>query len=83
MALLWLWCRPADTAPIRPLAWEPLNAVCSALKRQRKKQQKSDDLETSGLIFKFISVFLPLPNKYKCSKLETTNNLPPFKISET
>ena len=21
--LLWLWCRPAATAPIRPLAWEP------------------------------------------------------------
>uniref|UniRef100_A0A4X1V611 Uncharacterized protein n=1 Tax=Sus scrofa TaxID=9823 RepID=A0A4X1V611_PIG len=22
-ALLWLWCRPVATAPIRPLAWEP------------------------------------------------------------
>ena len=22
-ALLWLWCRLAATAPIRPLAWEP------------------------------------------------------------
>ena len=22
-ALLWLWRRPAATAPIRPLAWEP------------------------------------------------------------
>ena len=22
-ALLWLWCRPAVAAPIRPLAWEP------------------------------------------------------------
>ena len=21
--LLWLWCRPAATAPIEPLAWEP------------------------------------------------------------
>ena len=21
--LLWLWCRPVATAPIRPLAWEP------------------------------------------------------------
>ena len=25
-ALLWLWCRPAATAPIQPLAWEPPNA---------------------------------------------------------
>ena len=23
LALLWLWCRPAAEAPIRPLAWEP------------------------------------------------------------
>ena len=22
-ALLWLWCRPAATAPFAPLAWEP------------------------------------------------------------
>ena len=22
-ALLWLWCRPEATAPMRPLAWEP------------------------------------------------------------
>ena len=23
LAVLWLWCRPAALAPIRPLAWEP------------------------------------------------------------
>ena len=23
LKLLWLWCRPAATALIRPLAWEP------------------------------------------------------------
>ena len=23
LASLWLWCRPAATAPIHPLAWEP------------------------------------------------------------
>ena len=32
-ALLWLWCRPVATAPIRPLAWEPPYAVHAALKR--------------------------------------------------
>ena len=26
-ALLWLWCRPAATALIQPLAWEPPYAV--------------------------------------------------------
>ena len=36
LALLWLWCRPAATAPIGPLAWEPPCAVGVALKRQNK-----------------------------------------------
>jgi len=42
LALLWLWCRLAATAPIRPLAWEPPYAVGAALKRQKtkKKQEK-------------------------------------------
>ena len=34
-ALLWLWCRPAATAPIGPLAWEPLYAKCVALKSKK------------------------------------------------
>ena len=42
-ALLWLWCRPVATAPIRPLAWEPPYAAGVALekaKRQPKKKKK-------------------------------------------
>ena len=42
-SLLWLWLRPAATAPIRPLAWEPPYAVGAALekvKRQKKKKKK-------------------------------------------
>ena len=38
-ALLWLWCRPAATAPIRPLVWEPPYAAGAAqeiAKRQNK-----------------------------------------------
>ena len=37
--LLWLWCRPAAIAPIRPLAWEPPYAMGAAqemIKRQKK-----------------------------------------------
>ena len=40
--LLWLWRRPAATAPIRPLAWEPPYAVTAAqemAKRQKKKKR--------------------------------------------
>ena len=38
-ALLWLCCRPAAVAPIRPLAWEPPCADV-ALRRQKTKRKK-------------------------------------------
>ena len=38
LALLWLWCRLAAVAPIRPLAWEPPYAAGAAPKRQKSKQ---------------------------------------------
>ena len=34
--LLWLWCRPAAVAPIRPLAWELPYATGVALKSKNK-----------------------------------------------
>ena len=34
LVLLWLWCRLAGVAVIRPLAWEPPYAAGVALKRQ-------------------------------------------------
>ena len=37
-ALLWLGCRPAAAALIRPLAWEPPHATGAALKRPKKKK---------------------------------------------
>ena len=33
LVLLWLWRRPAATAPIQPLAWKFLSAMGVALKR--------------------------------------------------
>ena len=41
--LLWLWCRLAAIARIRPLAWEPPYAMGAAqekAKRQKKKPKK-------------------------------------------
>ena len=57
LALLWLWCRPEATAPIRTLAWEFPYAVDAALKRQKNKNKKErerrggvkDDSQVSGL----------------------------------
>ena len=36
LAWLWLWCRPAATAPIRPLAWDPPYAAGVALEKTNK-----------------------------------------------
>ena len=38
--LLWLWCRPAAVAPIKPLAWEPPYASGAALKKKKEKTEK-------------------------------------------
>ena len=50
MALLWLWCRPAATALIQPLAWEPPYATSVALKRQKRKKIVWVDLDVTSLL---------------------------------
>ena len=39
-ALLWLRCRPAGVAPIRPLAWEPPYAVGANQEMAKKQKNK-------------------------------------------
>ena len=39
-ALLWLWCRLAATALIRPLAWEPPYAAGSSPRKDKKTKKK-------------------------------------------
>ena len=38
--LLWLWRRPAGTAPIRPLAWEPSYAAGAAQEIAKKDKKR-------------------------------------------
>ena len=38
--LLWLWHRPAATAPIRPLAWKPPHATGAAPEKTKKKKKR-------------------------------------------
>ena len=40
--LLWLWCRPAATTPIRPLAWESPYAVGAALEKTKRQKKKKN-----------------------------------------
>ena len=46
-----LWCRPAATAPIRPLAWEPPYAMGMALKGQKTKKEKKRAYEFDAISF--------------------------------
>ena len=39
---LWLWCRPAATTPIQPLAWEPPHDSGVVPKRQKDKKKLMD-----------------------------------------
>ena len=43
-ALLWLWCRPTDTAPIGPLAWEPPCAAGAALEMEKRPKKKKKNI---------------------------------------
>ena len=43
--MLWLWCRPAATALIRPLAWEPPYAVSADLKKDKRKPTLPREVE--------------------------------------
>ena len=38
--LLWLWRRLVATAPIQPLAWEPLYAAGAALEKAKRQKNK-------------------------------------------
>ena len=62
-ALLWLWCRPAATAPIRPLAWEPPHAAGLALKSRKRKEGEKEVLHLVLILKKlhlFVCLFLVL-----------------------
>ena len=41
LVLLWLWPRPATTAPIRPLAWEPPYVGGSGPRNGKKTKKKN------------------------------------------
>ena len=66
-ALLWLWCRLAATAPIRPLAWEPLYAVGAALEKTEKKNTKYMPESACRLV----PQRLPALSGWLCSRIQS------------
>ena len=49
LALLWLWCTPAATTPVQPLAWEPPYAADVTLERQNKNKSQKTRNPVPGL----------------------------------
>ena len=47
--LLWLWCRPAATAPIGPLAWEPPYAEGAAQEIAKRPKKKKKIYQVFGI----------------------------------
>ena len=59
-ALLWLWCRPAATATMRPLTWERPYAAGAAPEKGKKTKKKKK--KRTGLKFPYEKVqHLELP----------------------
>ena len=50
LVLLWLWCRLAATAPIRPLAWEPPYAKGAALEKAKRPKKKKNQLHEPKIL---------------------------------
>ena len=50
LALPWLWCRPAATAPILPLAWEFPYVMGAALKRQKTKTKTVTNKQNTTIL---------------------------------
>ena len=55
LALLWLWCRLAATAPIRLLACELPYATSVALKRQKNTKKKKEEVHCLISTYLYIS----------------------------
>ena len=71
--LLWLLCRPAATAPIGPLAWEPPYATSVDLKRQQNKTNKNNIISNKTyrhhvLLIGFTEKSPPSLQWYPCQK---------------
>ena len=74
--LLWLWCKLAATALIRPLAWESPCAVGAALektKRQKNQKQTKKNLFEEWPNFSKRARAFPFPVTHEDSRFSTSS----------
>ena len=60
LALLWLWCRPGTTDPIRPLAWEPPYVVWPW--KKKKKSETSWNLSQVYNLLLYTTIYVAKSN---------------------
>ena len=74
--LLWLWCRLAAVALIRPLAWEPPYATGTALKNKQIKIKRSTNTQVDSLKHSHMKKHPPpeLRGKRKVSRKQLSDN---------
>ena len=75
---MWLWCRPAATALMRSLAWEPPYVAGAALekaKRQNKNKQTKTKKTSVHWITWFEGPFCPQNSQIQGLRLPTGNYL--------
>ena len=69
-ALLWLWCRPAATALIQPLAWGLPYAMVVTLKSKKKKKTLSSKREIVKILKELLTVNMNSNTDYVRKELE-------------
>ena len=67
-----LWCRPAATALMQPLAWEPPYAVGVALKSKNQTNKHVPNFSTSSQVGKVTSITLLLATCLVSSRIFMT-----------
>ena len=68
LAWLWLWRRLVATAPIGPLAWEPLYAMGAAQENGKKTKNKTKQKNKKNLLIlirSHFSIFFALEGGFK------------------
>ena len=68
MVLLWLWCRPAATAPTQPLAWELPYDAGVALKKKKITPVKPSESIVDLILYCSFKLCL----KYKFNNINLT-----------
>ena len=78
LVLVWLWCRPAATAPVPSLAWEAPYASGAVLKSKRKQQQQKPKWGVFRVPCTFLGQNTRMRETFPCLRLQGGEGLPGY-----